>query len=114
MERIGFFSNSFDPPHLGHIAAAKQAISDRKLEKLLVIPSLATPKELSVPDGATLEQRLTMLKLCFADVEGVEIHSPEEYPEHYCPDNQRVEDTISALTRADLRRLLTFRCEDDI
>ncbi len=113
MEHIGFFSDSFDPPHLGHIAAAKQAIDERKLGKLLVIPSLATPKELSVPDGAALEHRIAMLKLCFADVAGVEIHSPEEYPEHFCPDNQRVEDAVSVLNKADIRRLLTFRCADD-
>ncbi len=112
MERVGFFSDSFDPPHLGHIEAAKQAISEQKFEKLLIIPSLATPKEVSVPDGATLEQRLAMLKLCFADVPEVEIHSPEEFPEHFCPDNQRVEAATALLDRADMRRLLTFRCAD--
>lgn len=113
MEHIGFFSDSFDPPHLGHIAAAKQAIEERKLEKLLIIPSLTTPKELSMPDGATLEQRLVMLKLCFADTSGVEIHSPEEYPEFFCSDNQRVEATTLQPGKSDIRRLLTFRCADD-
>lgn len=113
MEHIGFFSDSFDPPHLGHIAAAKQAIAERKLDKLLIIPSLATPKELSMPDGATLEQRLAMLRLCFADVSGVEVHSPEEYPEQYCSDNQRVDGAEVLPLKADIRRLLTFRCADD-
>lgn len=113
MEHIGFFSDGFDPPHLGHISAAKQAISQRELDKLFIIPSLATPKELSMPDGATLEQRLAMLKLCFAEVTGVEIHSPEDYPAHFCPDNQRVEGATSLLSRADIRRMLTFRCADD-
>lgn len=113
MEHIGFFSDSFDPPHIGHIAAAKQAIEERKLDRLLIIPSLATPKELTLPDGATLEHRLRMLELCFADVSCVEIHSPEEYPDQFCPDSQRVEDATSLLSRADVRRMLTFRCADD-
>ena len=113
MENIGFFSDNFDPPHAGHIAAAEHAIKERKLEKLLIIPALATPKELSMPDGATLEQRLAMLRLCFADVPGVEIHSPEEYPEHYCPDSQRVDGTEVMPGKSDIRRLLTFRCADD-
>ena len=113
MEHIGFFSDSFDPPHTGHIAAAKQAIEERKLDRLLIIPALATPKELTLPDGATLEQRLMMLKLCFADIPGVEIHSPEEYPEHYCSDSQRVEAAELQPVKSDIRRLLTFRCADD-
>ena len=112
MERIGIYGGSFDPPHLGHIQVAQQAILERKLEKLLIIPSLATPKALPLQDTATLEQRLDMLKLCFAQVPGVEICSPLEYPDSFCPDDQRVEESASVLSRSDIRRLLAFRCAD--
>ncbi len=113
MERIGIYGGNFDPPHLGHVQAAKQAISERNLDKLLIIPSLATPKAQSQPDTADLSQRLKMLQLCFAGVPSVEIHSPEEHPDSFCPDDQRVEENASVLTGADMRRLLAFRCADE-
>ncbi len=113
MERIGIYGGSFDPPHLGHIQAAKRALQERNFDKLLVIPSLATPKELSLPDTASLEHRMKMLELCFADVPGLEVHSPKDYPDNYCPDDQRVEETANVLSRSDMRRLLAFRCADE-
>ena len=113
MEHIGIYGGSFDPPHLGHLQVAQQAIRERSLDKLLIIPSYAAPKELSLADAATLEQRLDMLRLCFSQIPNVEIMSPDENPESVCPDDQRIEETAPVLSRADIRRLLAFRCAEE-
>ena len=43
MERIGIFGGSFDPPHIGHISAARQAVEALQLDKLLLMPAHAAP-----------------------------------------------------------------------
>ena len=113
MEHTGIYGGCFDPPHLGHIQAAKQAIEERNLDKLWIVPVVAAPKEPGLPDAASLEHRLQMLKLCFEDIPQVQIQMPEDNAQSVFPDQQRVEEMASVLTGADLRRLLTFRCADE-
>ena len=114
MERIGIYGGSFDPPHLGHVYAAKKAIAERNLDKLLIVPSVSAHKEQPQQEAAALSDRLKMLELCFVQVPGVEIHAPEENLDSFCPDDQRVEENTSVLTGADMRRLLAFRCADEV
>ena len=66
MERIGIFGGSFDPPHIGHIQAAKKAAQVLNLDKLLMIPAATPPhKNARVAEG---RQRLEMLQIaCQAD-----------------------------------------------
>ncbi len=61
--KIGIYGGSFNPPHLGHAAAAKDAARALGLDKLLLIPAGIPPhKQLSgdAPSGA---QRLAMTRL---------------------------------------------------
>ena len=45
--KIGIFGGTFNPPHLGHLAAARTAIDVLGLDKLLIIPAAVPPhKEL--------------------------------------------------------------------
>ena len=61
MERIGIFGGSFDPPHIGHIQAAKQAIEALQLDRLLMIPAHIAPhKKGSVAEP---QHRLAMLRI---------------------------------------------------
>ena len=56
MARIGIYGGSFDPPHLGHILAAKEFRRVLELDKLLLIPAAVPPhKSLAEgsPDGKT-------------------------------------------------------------
>ena len=63
MERIGIYGGTFNPPHTGHIQAAKQAVTALKLDKLLVIPDRIAPHK-QIPSGSpTPEQRLEMLRI---------------------------------------------------
>jgi len=60
--RIGIYGGTFNPPHVGHIRAAKCAATALKLDKLLLIPSCISPHK-TVPDRSpSPAQRLAMLQ----------------------------------------------------
>ena len=67
MERIGIYGGSFNPPHIGHIQAAKQAVEALGLSKLLVIPAAVAPHKQMPANSPTAQQRLDMLRLTLAD-----------------------------------------------
>lgn len=70
--KIGIYGGTFDPIHLGHMAAAQAAVSALKLDKLLLIPAGLPPhKELAL-NGASGEHRLEMTRLA-ADRLGLKI-----------------------------------------
>lgn len=61
MKRIGIFGGSFDPPHIGHIQAAKTAAQVLNLDKLLLMPVCTPPhKGTGLVDG---QHRLQMLRI---------------------------------------------------
>ena len=77
MERIGIFGGSFDPPHIGHIQAALQAIEVLNLQRLLMIPARIAPHKQK--SAAAPEHRLEMLRLAASPlpntiVSDLEIH----------------------------------------
>jgi len=63
VERIGIYGGTFNPPHVGHIRAARYAIDALKLEKLLLIPSCIAPHKALPADAPTPTQRLEMVRL---------------------------------------------------
>lgn len=61
--KIGIYGGTFNPPHLGHMAAAQTAVQVLGLDKLILIPA-ATPPHKQLPEGsATPQQRLEMVRL---------------------------------------------------
>jgi len=48
--KIGIYGGIFNPPHLGHLAAAKTAVDALGLDKLLLIPA-AIPPHKALPEG---------------------------------------------------------------
>ena len=77
MERIGIYGGSFNPPHIGHIQAAKQAVEVLNLDKLLVIPAGIAPHK-DMPDNTpTPRHRLDMLRLTLADCPEIEVSDLE-------------------------------------
>lgn len=75
MERIGIFGGSFDPPHIGHISAARQAVEALQLDKLLLMPAHAAPhKSGSFADASC---RAQMLRIAAAELPAVEISDLE-------------------------------------
>ena len=49
--KIGIYGGTFNPPHLGHLAAARAAIDALGLDKLLLMPA-ATPPHKELPPGS--------------------------------------------------------------
>lgn len=78
MERIGIYGGTFNPPHIGHIQAAKQAVKALGLSKLLIIPAYAPPHKAVLPTNSpTARQRLEMLRIAVADCPGIEVSDME-------------------------------------
>ena len=63
MERIGIYGGTFNPPHIGHIQAVRQAVSALELSKVLLIPDRIAPHKAMPQNSATGEQRLEMLRI---------------------------------------------------
>ena len=61
MERIGIYGGTFNPPHAGHIQAAKQAVTALNLDALVIIPTSIAPHKAIPEDSPTPRQRLEML-----------------------------------------------------
>lgn len=78
MERIGIYGGTFNPPHIGHIQAAKQAVKALGLSKLLIIPAYAPPHKAVLPTNSpTAQQRLEMLRIAVADCPEIEVSDME-------------------------------------
>ena len=61
--RIGVYGGTFNPPHLGHIAAARAVFETLKLDRLLLIPDRQPPHK-PLPEGSPApEQRLELTRL---------------------------------------------------
>lgn len=61
--KIGVYGGTFNPPHLGHLTAARAVFDLLKLDKLLLVPA-GLPPHKALPGGSpTAEQRLEMTRL---------------------------------------------------
>ena len=61
--KIGIYGGSFNPPHLGHMAAAESAAKYLRLDELLLIPAGIPPHKALSADAAGKEHRLAMTRL---------------------------------------------------
>ena len=77
MERIGIYGGTFNPPHIGHIEAAKQAIGRLRLDRLLMVPTGISPHKVLPPNSPTSKQRLEMLRIATADSPCLEVSDVE-------------------------------------
>ena len=77
MERIGIYGGTFNPPHLGHIQAAKAAVQALDLTRLLLIPDNIAPHKELPPGSPAPEQRLEMLRLATQDAPELEVSDLE-------------------------------------
>ena len=77
MERIGIYGGTFNPPHLGHIQAAKAAVQALGLRKLLLIPDHIAPHKVLPPGSPAPEQRLEMLRLAAEGTPELEVSDLE-------------------------------------
>ena len=74
---ITVYGGSFDPPHLGHVAAAEAAWEQLRPDKLLIIPDCQAPHKRMAEDSASPEQRLELCRLAFGAIPGAEVSDME-------------------------------------
>ncbi len=74
-KRIGVFGGAFDPPHIAHLALAKAAIEQLKLDELRVVPTGHAWHKARVLSSAA--HRLAMTRLAFQDMPQVVIDERE-------------------------------------
>jgi nicotinate-nucleotide adenylyltransferase len=58
----GFFGGTFDPPHLGHLALAQEALEKYSLEKVFFVPTHIPPHKTTCP-VTEFSHRIQMLEL---------------------------------------------------
>ena len=63
---IGVLGSAFNPPHLGHLALAQEALWQLGLEEVILMPTGQAPHR-TIADDPGREQRLAMTRLAAAD-----------------------------------------------
>jgi nicotinate-nucleotide adenylyltransferase len=63
---IGVLGSAFNPPHLGHLALAQEALWQLGLEEVVLVPTGEAPHK-RIADDPGREQRLAMTRLAAAD-----------------------------------------------
>ena len=75
--KIGIYGGTYNPPHTGHIQAAREAMRLLNLDRLLLIPDRIAPHK-EIPAGSPApEQRLRMLRIAAAGQPGMEVSDIE-------------------------------------
>lgn len=69
--KIGIYGGTFDPPHLGHMLAAKWVKELLKLDKLVIVPNRMPPHKELDRCSAPSEDRLEMVRLMAEAIEPV-------------------------------------------
>jgi nicotinate-nucleotide adenylyltransferase len=63
---IGVLGSAFNPPHLGHLALAQEAVYQLDLDEVILVPTGTAPHK-RIHDDPGREQRLAMTRLAAAD-----------------------------------------------
>lgn len=71
-ERLGVFGGTFDPPHVGHLAAAVNVRHDLGLDRVLLVVNHVPWQKVGSRDISPAGDRLAMVEAAVGDVEGLE------------------------------------------
>ena len=58
--KIGVYGGTFDPPHMGHLEAARAAMDLLGLDRMLFIPAAVPPHKVLPPEAAAAGDRLAL------------------------------------------------------
>jgi nicotinate-nucleotide adenylyltransferase len=75
VRRLGLFGGTFDPPHLGHVAALRAAATTGRFDRIVV--TVAGDPYLKGPGVLAADVRLAMAHAAFDDLELVEVSDLE-------------------------------------
>ncbi len=71
--RLGIFGGTFDPIHLGHLLLAEMCREQCELDAVWFMPAAVPPHKQRHGPEATVEQRITMLRLAIGGHQGFEV-----------------------------------------
>ena len=75
--KIVVYGGSFNPPHLGHVEAARTVSAELAPDKFLIIPTNVSPHKMLAEGSPEPRARLEMCRLAFAGIPGAEISDME-------------------------------------
>lgn len=75
--RIAIYGGSFNPPHIGHVSAARSAAEQLRPNKLLIIPANVPPHKELEANSPSPKERLKLCELAFKGIPGAEISDLE-------------------------------------
>lgn len=77
MARVGIYGGSFNPPHEGHVLAAREILERLQLDRLLIVPAAAPPHK-ALPEGSPSPlDRLELCRAAFGDLERTQVSDIE-------------------------------------
>jgi len=94
--KIGIFGGAFNPPHTGHVQAAKNAAEYHNVDLLIVIPTGNPPHKTFPPGTPDPSVRLEMTKNAFYGFDKLMISDHEVYSR----DNNYTIDTVKKIGQA--------------
>lgn len=71
-ERLGIFGGTFDPPHVGHLAAAVNARHEARLDRVLMVVANEPWQKTGLRQVTPAPDRLAMVEAAVEGVEGLE------------------------------------------
>ena len=77
MGRIGIYGGAFNPPHIGHVQAARYGVKALQLNGLFMIPSCDSPHKTLPAHSPRAAQRLEMLALAVGQEEKITVSDLE-------------------------------------
>ena len=77
--RIGIMGGTFDPIHNGHLAIAKTAYEQFRLDKVWFLPNGNPPHKALTDIGSSIEDRIRMVELAIAGHTGFRLEAYEAY-----------------------------------
>ena len=75
--KIAMFGGSFNPPHMGHVEAARSVIASIHPDRLLIMPTCVSPHKAMAGDTPPPEKRLELCRLAFAGLPEAEVSDLE-------------------------------------
>ncbi len=90
MKRVGIYSGTFDPVHIGHVGFALQAIEAAKLDQVVFLPEQMPRDKSQVTD---ITHRMAMIERTIAPYSQLSMHFVDDVPQ-FC-----VQGTLPALRR---------------
>ena len=65
--RVGIFGGTFNPPHIGHIEAARAFARGAELDNLIIMPAFIPPHK-EYNSTVSCDERLEMCRIAFKDI----------------------------------------------